>query len=77
VRFVQDTLLDGAVSLVRLDPEDMQALVAIMGQYRLDFDDAYQYRAAEKHGLVVVSFDSDFDGTALGRKTPAQALQER
>lgn len=77
VRFVQDTLLDGAVSLVRLDPEDMQALVAIMGQYRLDFDDAYQYRAAEKYGLVVVSFDSDFDRTALGRKTPAQALQER
>ncbi|GBC82951.1 tRNA(fMet)-specific endonuclease VapC [bacterium HR10] len=77
VLFVRDTLLDGAVSLVRLDPEDMQALVGIMEQYRLDFDDAYQYKAAEKYGLVLVSFDSDFDRTTLGRKTPEQVLQER
>jgi predicted nucleic acid-binding protein len=75
VQFIQDTLLDGAVSLIRLDPKDMQDLVAVMEQYGLDFDDAYQYKAAEKYGLVLVSFDSDFDRTPRGRKTPAQVLQ--
>ncbi|GIW96235.1 MAG: PIN domain nuclease [Pirellulaceae bacterium] len=77
VRFVRDAFVDGAVTLVRLAPEDMEALVQIMEREYLDFDDAYQYRAAEKHGLVIVSFDADFDRTALGRKTPAQVLQER
>lgn len=77
VRFVRDAFVDGAVTLVRLDPEDMEALVQIMERDNLDFDDAYQYRAAEKYGLVIVSFDSDFDRTALGRKTPAQVLQKR
>jgi len=75
VQFIQDALLDGAVSLIRLDPEDMQDLVAVMEQYGLDFDDAYQYKAAERYGLVLVSFDSDFDRTPRGRKTPAQVLQ--
>lgn len=73
VQFLQDAFLDGAVSLIRLNPEDMPDVVKIMEQYRLDFDDAYPYRAAEKYGLVLVSFDSDFDRTALGHKTPAQA----
>jgi predicted nucleic acid-binding protein len=77
VQFVQDTLLDGAVSLVGLDAEDMEELVTIMERHRLDFDDAYQYRAAEKFGLELVSFDSDLDRAPLGRKTPAQVLQGR
>ena len=43
--------------------------------YRLDFDDAYQYVAAEFHGLTLVSLDVDFDRTPRGRLTPAAALQ--
>jgi predicted nucleic acid-binding protein len=45
-------------------------------QYQLDFDDAYQYVAAEQSGYVLVSFDHDFDHTALGRETPAQIVNE-
>jgi len=40
----------------------------------LDFDDAYQYAAAEKYILTLVSYDRDFDGTELGRTTPAKVL---
>jgi predicted nucleic acid-binding protein len=40
----------------------------------LDFDDAYQYVAAEKRDLTLVSFDSDFDRTRRGRKTPGEVL---
>jgi predicted nucleic acid-binding protein len=75
LNFVQDTLLEGAVSLVYLAPEDTQGIVAGMRQFRLDFDDAYQYVAAEKHSLSLVSFDADFDRTERGRKTPQAVLQ--
>jgi predicted nucleic acid-binding protein len=35
-------------------------------------DDAYQYVAAEKYNLTLVSLDSDFDRTERGRQTLAQ-----
>ncbi len=75
LRFVQDAFVDGAVGLIHLDPGDTERLVYAMEQFNLDFDDAYQYVAAEKHGLALVSFDSDFDRTGRGRKTPAEVLQ--
>jgi predicted nucleic acid-binding protein len=44
--------------------------------HRLDFDDAYQYAAAELHNLTLVSLDADFDRTPRGRLTPTAALQQ-
>jgi len=72
LRFVQDAFLDGDVGLIRLEPDDIQPMVRIIEQFNLDFDDAYQYSAAEKYNLTIVSFDSDFDPTPRGRKTPAE-----
>jgi predicted nucleic acid-binding protein len=72
LNFVQDVLLEGATSLVHLAPEDTQALVGAMQQFQLDYDDAYQYVAAGKHNLDLVSFDADFDRTERGRKQPHQ-----
>jgi len=48
--------------------------VEIMRKFGLDFDDAYQYVAAERHDLLIVSFDSDFDRTERRRKTPADLI---
>jgi predicted nucleic acid-binding protein len=76
-RFVQDVFIDGGVDLVRLGPEDTQRLLDAMEQFNLDFDDAYQYLAAEKHGLILVSLDSDFDRTERGRQTPVEALDSQ
>lgn len=73
--FVQDAFIDGAVALVRLEPEDIQRLIQVMERFGLDFDDAYQYVAAEKYSLTLVSFDGDFDRTERGRKTPAEVLE--
>jgi uncharacterized protein len=72
LRFVQDTLLDGAIALIHLEPVDTQQLVRVTEEFKLDFDDAYQYIAAEKYNLTIVSFDSDFDRTTLGKKTPSE-----
>jgi predicted nucleic acid-binding protein len=72
--FVQDLFVDGAVGLVSLEPADMERLVAVMSRFGLDFDDAYQYVAAERYDVEIVSFDSDFDGTQRGRVTPAEIV---
>jgi len=41
----------------------------------LDFDDAYQYAVAARYELTLISFDSDFQRTDKGHKTPSEILQ--
>lgn len=73
-RFVNDLLEDQIVGIISLAPGELDQVLEACKQYRLDFDDAYQYVAAEKHDLIIVSFDADFDRTPRGRKTPAAAM---
>lgn len=73
--FVEDILINGAVGLVHLLPEDTQKLIEVRRRWALDYDDAYQYVATEKYSLTLVSFDSDFDKTTLGRVVPADVIQ--
>jgi len=75
-KFVADVLLDTPLIVLRLGNSDISRILQIRRRYRLDFDDAYQYFAAEKHNLTLVSFDADFDKTERGRKTPAEAMEE-
>ncbi len=76
LRFVSDALLDSGVARVALNGDGLKDTVAVRKRFGLDFDDAYQCVAAEKHGLTLVSFDADFDRTERGRKTPAEVLEE-
>ena len=71
IQFVKDTFIDGAVNFIHLKPIDTQRIIDLIRKFNLDFDDAYQYVAAEKYRLVIVSFDADFDRTEKRRKTPA------
>jgi len=77
LQFVNDVLLQGGVALVTVPPEAMQRLVVVMEQFNLDFDDAYQYVAAERSNAVMISFDRDFDRTDLGRRTPFAILADQ
>ncbi len=72
--FLQDTVEESGVALIRLDADGLKQILTLRKSVPLDFDDAYQYVAAEKHNLVLVSFDADFDRTDKGRKTPQAAL---
>jgi len=72
--FLADTLEHSRVRLIRLDVAGLKEVLDVQRRFGLDFDDAYQYVAASKHNLTLLSFDRDFDRTELGRKTPAQAL---
>ena len=77
VRFVEDLIITGGVCLLRLSAGDAKRLVQVAQRFGLDFDDAYQYAVAERYGLTIISFDSDFDRTERGRKTPEDLLRGR
>jgi len=70
-------MLNAGLIMISLLAEDMEAVVNAARRFNLDFDDAYQYATAEKYNLILVSFDSDFDQTEWGRKTPEEVLEER
>ncbi|MFL6212394.1 MAG: PIN domain-containing protein [Blastocatellia bacterium] len=73
-RASQTCSIDGAVALVHLQLQETQRIIEAISNFRLDFDDAYQYVAAERENLIIVSFDRDFDRTERGRRTPLEAL---
>ena len=75
--FVHDTFIYGAVQLINVMPSNTTEVIKFIELFNLDFDDAYQYTAAEKYNLQIVSFDTDFDKTERGRKTPAQILSQQ
>lgn len=72
LNFINDLFIYGAVSIIRLGTENMQRLAQVMEQFKLDFDDACQYTAAEMCDLTIMNFDSDFDIPELGRKMPCE-----
>lgn len=73
--FVQDAFVEGNVTRLSLAPEGIAEVVAAMRRFDLDFDDGYQYVAAERHDLDIVSFDDDFDDTGRGQVTPGQVAR--
>lgn len=76
VRVVDDLIIRDGVRLLRLPIQEMEKLTAVARGFDLDFDDAYQYLVAERYGLKIISFDSDFDRTGKDRKTPDQIIEE-
>ena len=73
-RFVKDLFIEGAVVVVNLQPQETRRIIEVIANFRLDFDDAYQYVAAEREDLIIISFDGDFDRTERGRRTPTEVL---
>ena len=69
LQVVQDLLATNRIHLVRLGEAEMQSIARAAQRFNLDFDDAYQYAAAERYDLAIVSFDGDFDRTERGRQT--------
>lgn len=73
--FVVDVLLDGGIGLLSLKSDEMETVISTSQKFGLDFDDAYQYAVADRHDLVLISFDTDFQRTDKGHKTPSEILQ--
>jgi hypothetical protein len=77
IQFVEDLLIDSDVLVVTVPPKAMKRVVEVMNNSNLDFDDAYQYVAAEREKAIIISFDKDFDKTEQGRWTPIQAINHK
>ena len=73
-QFLQDMMGGVGIGMVSLTAREMDSLVGLAAKFNLDFDDAYQYSAAIRHGLKIVSFDADFDRTTEGRLLPTDVL---
>ncbi|NWF92174.1 MAG: type II toxin-antitoxin system VapC family toxin [Syntrophaceae bacterium] len=67
-------MISNAVIIVSLSLNEIGSIIEVAKRFNLDFDDAYQYLAAEIYGLTLISFDSDFDRTERGRKLPSQIM---
>jgi uncharacterized protein len=74
--FVQDVILVRGTDVVSVESDKMGDVIQAAQEFQLDFDDAYQYALAKNAQITLVSFDSDFNRTTLGRKTPQQIIQE-
>lgn len=74
--FITQARIGTDIEIIRLMPSDFASVVQACKSHGLDFDDAYQYVAAELRSLTLVSLDADFDRTPRGRVTPAAALQQ-
>ncbi|MFV9631987.1 MAG: PIN domain-containing protein [Methanosarcinales archaeon] len=73
ISFFNDMIIDG-MEILSLNPVDMMKLEVAAQRFGLDFDDAYQYQAAEKYQMQLISFDRDFDRTDKGRKEPSEVM---
>ena len=73
--FLNDMLFGAGMLVASILPDEMESVAQAAQRFNLDFDDAYQYAAANKYDLTIVSFDSHFDQTDRGRKTPADILK--
>ncbi len=74
-KFLWDMIINCGVKIISLMAEDMEDVIEVAQQFNFDFDDAYQYVIVKKYNLVLVSFDSDFDRSDCGRKTPDEILK--
>jgi predicted nucleic acid-binding protein len=74
-QFLNDMILNAGIMVLHLGVEDMEDVLEVALRFGLDFDDAYQYVAAEKHELPIISFDADFEKTERGRKNPGEILE--
>lgn len=74
-QFVRDLIINAGTQIVALTEGDMREVVDVSMKFRLDFDDAYQYVAARKYGLTLISYDNDFDRIEKGRKSPAEIVK--
>lgn len=76
-KFLSDVIIKSGVNIIRLAPEDIKQIIKIEKEFSLDFDDSFQYFAAEQFDFTIVSFDSDFDNTEKGRTTPKELQEEK
>ncbi|MFA4823904.1 MAG: PIN domain-containing protein [Methanoregula sp.] len=68
--FVDEDIIASGIRILRVTTDNFSKITRAADRFHLDFDDAYQYAAAEQYRFSIVSFDKDFDRTEKGRVEP-------
>ena len=71
-KFLSEILTWRGLAIVNLTVEEELIASELASRVGLDFDDGLQYYCAKKLGLVIVSFDKDFDKTDVKRVEPKE-----
>jgi len=71
-KFLSEILTWRGLAVVDLTVEEELIASELASRVGLDFDDGLQYYCAKKLGLVIVSFDKDFDKTDVKRVEPKE-----
>ena len=66
----EDLIISRIITIIKLESIDWDRVIHISKEFNLDFDDSYQFAAATKFSLQIVSYDKDFDLTSLNRFKP-------
>ena len=72
--FISDILSSEFITIISIEPEEIQEIIKIEKKYNLDFDDAYQYYNSTKLNLIIVSYDNDFERIPEGAKKPEEII---
>lgn len=73
--FIKDLFFNGLIDQVSLEPYDFVDIVGNIENFKLDFDDAYQLTVSQKYGLIIVTFDKDFNVKGINKMTPEEILE--
>jgi len=71
-KFLSEILTWRGLAIVNLTVEEELIASELASRVGLDFDDGLQYYCAKKLGLIIVSFDKDFDKTDVKRVEPKE-----
>ena len=69
-RWFLEDLEDRDIRILSLSLDELRQVPTMCTKYTMDFDDAYQYVAADANSLKLVSLDHDFDRIPAGRIHP-------
>lgn len=72
--FIHD-ILNAGIRVLKLTPTQTFQVIKASTDFKLDFDDAYQYVVSEIFDLEIISFDKDFDNLEKGRIEPNNLIQ--
>ena len=75
-KFLQEIFNELGIQTLRLSRKSLNQVKLAAKEFKLDFDDAYQYVTAKTFDLTLVTFDKDFKRTDLSHHTPAEILKE-
>lgn len=75
-KFIDDLFVNGQLEQLSLNPVDLSDVISNMKQYKLDFDDSYQFTVVQKYDLTLITFDKDFNAKGIKKYTPDEIIEK-